>query len=71
VNLYEQHPALAAYLADNLRGGARHYILVKYEPALTAWLDQIDGSGQLEIPPRHSVTRSPLLSHWPQYTSPD
>ena len=67
MNLYAQHPELVAYLTDNLRGGALHYILREHEPALVAWLDSIGEDGQLEISPRHSITRSPLLSDWPQY----
>jgi hypothetical protein len=67
VSLYSQHPELVAYLAENLRGGAKHYILAEYEPALVAWIDAIDEHGHLEIPARCSATWSPLLSDWPQY----
>ena len=67
MNLYAQYPDLVAYLTDNLRGGALHYIMAKHEPALVAWLDSISEDGQLEISARYSATRSPIVSDWPQY----
>ena len=67
MNLYAQHPELVAYLSENLRGGALHYILAKHEPALVSWLDSIADDGSLEISARYSANRSPLVSNWPQY----
>jgi len=67
MSLYSQHPDLVAYLTDNLRGGAKHYILAEYEPALQRWLDAICDDGSLEISAEYSATYAPLLSDWPQY----
>ena len=67
MSLYQQHPELVAYLTESLRAGALHYILKQHEPSLQSWLDSIADDGSLEIPGRHSITRGPLLSDWPQY----